>query len=220
MALLAPVPLRGNRRAATDDRPRTSDPALTPRQRDVLGGLIRGLTNKEIAGELGIGPDAVKRVISRLLLKLDVPSRTALVQYALQTSAARVRRERGPNALSLLDAAPVPAVVTRGRSHLVEYANVTARRILGDAAAGHRLTEVLPAVSRQTIGRVADESFAAGIPRAVSAVPMHESPKPGAAWRRADVHATPIYDGAEKLAGLVLFFLDVSATASDRARPA
>ena len=59
-----------------------------------LDGLIRGLSNKEIGAELGIGPDAVKRVVSRLLIKLDAPSRTALVQPALQTDAARRRAER------------------------------------------------------------------------------------------------------------------------------
>jgi hypothetical protein len=102
----------------------------------------------------------------------------------------------------------------------VEYANAAASRAFGEGAAGRRLTEVFPPAARQAVGRVADESFVAGIPRAAAAVPMYESAKPGAAWRRADVHATPIYDGAEKLAGLVLFLLDVSASAGDRARPA
>jgi DNA-binding CsgD family transcriptional regulator len=220
MALLTPLPLRGNRRAERDAGPRTSDPMLTPRQREVLSRLIHGLTNKEIAAELGIGPDAVKRVISRLLIKLDAPSRTALVQQTLQTAAARVRRERGPNALSLLDAAPLPALVTRGAGHLIEYANPAARRVLVDAVSGQRLRELVPAASRTAIERIADESFAAGTPRVATAVLMHDSPRPGTAWYRADVHASPIYDGAAKLAGLVVFFVDVSATATDRARPA
>ena len=120
MTLLSRVPLRGNQRAETDGRGRTDDPRLTPRQRQVLDGLIRGLTNKEIAGELGIGPDAVKRIVSRLLIKLNAPSRTALVQPALQTDAARRRRARAPSALSLLDAVPIPALITRGAAHRVE----------------------------------------------------------------------------------------------------
>jgi DNA-binding CsgD family transcriptional regulator len=220
MALLTPLPLRGNRRADADGRGRTSDPTLTPRQREVLGGLIRGLTNKEIAAELGIGPDAVKRVISRVLIKLDAPSRTALVQQALQTSAARLSRSRGPNALSLLDAAPVPAIVTRGAVHLVEYANAAAQKVLTQATPGRRLADLLPPATRKTIERTADETYAAGAPRVARGLPVNDSARSDTTWCRADVFMSPMYDGAQNLAGLVVFLVDVSSPARDRARPA
>src|SRR2546427_9405490 len=159
MTLLSRVPLRGNQRAEADGRGRTGDPRLTPRQRQVLDGLIRGLTNKEIAGELGIGPDAVKRVISRLLMKLNAPSRTALVQPALQTDAARRRRARAPSALSLLDAVPIPALITRGAAHRIEYANPAAKTVLTDAGSGIELAQLFRAEPRRAIVRIADESF-------------------------------------------------------------
>ena len=209
MTLLTQVPLRGNQRAVTDVRGRTSDPRLTPRQRQVLDGLIRGLSNKEIAAELGIGPDAVKRVVSRLLIKLDAPSRTALVQPALQTDAAR-RRSRAPSALSLLDAVPVPAIVTRGAAHRVEYANAAAKRVLADAGSGLELGQLLPTAPGRTVVRLADESFARAVPRVARGVALHDVARLGASWRRVDVFITPIHDGAGKLAGLVVFLLDVS----------
>ena len=210
MTLLTRVPLRGEARAATDARSRASDPRLTPRQRQVLDGLIRGLANKEIAAELGIGPDAVKRVISRLLIKLDASSRTALVKPALQSDAARRRTSRAPSALSLLDAVPVPAIVTRGATHRVEYANGAARSVLGDPVAGTELPDLLPPVPRHAIASVADESFGASAPRVARGIALHDVARIGASWQRADVFASPIHDGVGKLAGLVIFFVDVS----------
>ena len=210
MTLLSRIPLRGNQRAEPDGRGRTSDPRLTPRQRQVLDGLIRGLTNKEIAGELGIGPDAVKRVISRLLIKLNASSRTALVQPALQTDAARRRHSRAPSALSLLDAVPIPALVTRGATHRVEYANPVARNVLPEARPGVELRALLPPAPRQTVGRIADESFAYAAPRVARGVALQDLARLGTGWRRVDVFATPIHDGVGKLAGLVIFLVDVS----------
>ena len=209
MTLLTRVPLRGEARAATEGRPRSGDPRLTPRQRQVLDGLIRGLANKEIAAELGIGPDAVKRVISRLLIKLDASSRTALVKPALQTDAAR-RRSRAPSALSLLDVVPVPAVVTRGATHRVEYANAAAKNVLVDVEPGIDLRDLLPPAPRRAIARIADESFAAAAPRIGRGVALHDLTHLGSTWRRVDVFANPLRDGAGKLAGLVIFLVDVS----------
>jgi DNA-binding CsgD family transcriptional regulator len=209
MTLLTRVPLRGNQRAETDDRGRVEDPRLTPRQRQVLDGLIRGLTNKEIGGELGIGPDAVKRVISRLLLKLDAPSRTALVQPALQTDAARRRRSRAPSALSLLDAAPVPALITRGAAHRIEYANLAAKAVLPDVGPGVELAALFRAEPRRAVARIADESFATAAPRVARGIALVDVVRFGS-WRRADMYATPMHDGAGKLAGLVVFLVDVS----------
>ena len=210
MTLLSRVPLRGNQRAEATDRGRTSDVRLTPRQRQVLDGLIRGLTNKEIAGELGVGPDAVKRVISRLLIKLDAPSRTALVRSALQTDAARRRTSRAPSALSLLDAVPVPALVTRGVAHHVEYANAAAKSVLSCAESGIELGLLFPPEPRRAVARIADVSFAEAAPRVVRRVALHDSGQVRNTWRRADVYTTPIHDGAGKLAGLVVFLIDVS----------
>jgi DNA-binding CsgD family transcriptional regulator len=206
MVLLARLPVR---RGSVDEAGagRTDDPAVTPRQRQVLDGLVRGLTNKEIAAELGVGPDAVKRTISRLLIKLNVQSRTALVEVALRTSAARLGRARGPNALSLLDAAPIPALVTRGDKHLVEYANPAARSILGIDDIGMSLVDVLSSETRSDVGAMIDESFSCSRPVVARSIAL----RLGLAWRCADVFFTPVHDGADQLAGLIVFLVDTSA---------
>jgi NarL family two-component system response regulator LiaR len=57
---------------------------LTPRERDVLALLVEGLTNAEIAGRLGISRSTVKVHVSNILSKLEVPSRGAAINVALQ----------------------------------------------------------------------------------------------------------------------------------------
>jgi DNA-binding NarL/FixJ family response regulator len=52
-----------------------SPPALTERQRQVASGVARGLTNDEIAAELGISPRTVKAHCDTLRRKLGVPTR-------------------------------------------------------------------------------------------------------------------------------------------------
>lgn len=208
MALLTRLPVRRGQLTEAGGG-RTDDPAVTPRQRQVLNGLVRGLTNKEIAAELGVGPDAVKRTISRLLIKLNAPSRTALVEVALRSSAARLGRSRGPNALSLLDAAPIPALVTRGEKHLVEYANPVARSILGIADIGMSLVIVVSPEARSCVGDVADEVFRTGRQSVARSVLLRRAADPDNAWQHADVFITPVHDGAEQLAGLIVFLVAV-----------
>jgi DNA-binding CsgD family transcriptional regulator len=58
----------------TRGRPRHPE-TLTPRQQDVLRLLRQGLTNEEIAGQLGISLDGVKFHVSDILRRLHVESR-------------------------------------------------------------------------------------------------------------------------------------------------
>jgi DNA-binding NarL/FixJ family response regulator len=58
--------------------------SLTPRERDVLRLLARGLENKEIAGELVITQRTVKFHVSSILGKLGAGNRTEAVRIAVQ----------------------------------------------------------------------------------------------------------------------------------------
>lgn len=56
--------------------------ALTPRERDVLDGLARGLPNKTIAYDLGISPRTVEVHRANLMAKLDVRSLSDALRIA------------------------------------------------------------------------------------------------------------------------------------------
>lgn len=56
---------------------------LTPREREVLVGLVDGGTNKLIAQALGISPRTVELHRAQVMNKLGASSLTELVQVAL-----------------------------------------------------------------------------------------------------------------------------------------
>ena len=56
--------------------------ALTRREREVVGLLAEGLSNKEIASRLGIAPDTAKFHVGRVIDKLDATGRTDAVAHA------------------------------------------------------------------------------------------------------------------------------------------
>jgi len=57
--------------------------ALSPRERDVLGGLVEGRANKQIAFDLGISPRTVEIYRANLMNKMQADSLSDLVRMAL-----------------------------------------------------------------------------------------------------------------------------------------
>jgi DNA-binding NarL/FixJ family response regulator len=58
--------------------------SLTGRERDVLAGVARGLSNRAIAEELGITERTARTHVSNILSKLGLASRTQAALVAVQ----------------------------------------------------------------------------------------------------------------------------------------
>jgi DNA-binding NarL/FixJ family response regulator len=64
--------------------PRTTEHTLSVRELEVLKLVATGQTNREIARHLSISERTVDRHVSNILLKLNLPSRSAATAYAYQ----------------------------------------------------------------------------------------------------------------------------------------
>ncbi len=70
---------------------------LSPREMEILRCVTRGLSNKEIATELGISHQTVKNHMTSILDKLNVEDRTQAAVYALQRGWVRVTDYQHPS---------------------------------------------------------------------------------------------------------------------------
>ncbi|MFJ5383242.1 response regulator [Cupriavidus sp. CER94] len=61
---------------------------LTVRERDIVQGLVRGESNKEIARELGVAESTVKIHVQNILKKLNLASRVQVAVYAVEHGLA------------------------------------------------------------------------------------------------------------------------------------
>ncbi len=72
---------------------RMTQQALTRREEDILGQMMLGLTNKEIASRLGLGVETVKTHAKSIFAKLGAASRTAAAAIAQRRGILREQRQ-------------------------------------------------------------------------------------------------------------------------------
>jgi DNA-binding NarL/FixJ family response regulator len=117
-ALLSPsVARRVIDRMAQQPTPELADQAklgqLTPREREVLECIARGLSNREIAAALAVEESTIRTHVKRVLMKLDLRDRVQAVIFAYENGVTRpaVRTESTPPSSS--GGIPSPVSVTR-----------------------------------------------------------------------------------------------------------
>ncbi len=67
---------------------------LTPREREAISHLFRGLTGKEIAREMNISPNTVKASLRLIMTKMGVNTRAGLVGRIAGTTATDLQEAR------------------------------------------------------------------------------------------------------------------------------
>ena len=65
-------------------------PELSPRQHEILNSITQGLTNADIARQLGISIDMVKKHINALMQKIDAANRSEAVAIALRKQLLKI----------------------------------------------------------------------------------------------------------------------------------
>jgi DNA-binding NarL/FixJ family response regulator len=93
-ALLSPsVTRRVIDRMAQQPTPEFADQArldaLTPREREVLERIARGLSNREIATALAVEESTIRTHVKRILMKLELRDRVQAVIFAYETALNR-----------------------------------------------------------------------------------------------------------------------------------
>ena len=93
-SLLSPsVTRRVIDRVAQQPTPDLADRAkvheLTPREREVLDLVARGLSNREIARELVVEESTIRTHVKRILMKLELRDRVQIVIFAYETGVNR-----------------------------------------------------------------------------------------------------------------------------------
>lgn len=97
-----------------NDRASGSVATLSPRRRELLELLSKGLTNDEIASALSIAPGTVRIHVSAILAHLEVANRTEAAAAFLRHEArpARVERVLGRPAIAVLPLSSLDAVAS------------------------------------------------------------------------------------------------------------
>nr|WP_277605340.1 response regulator transcription factor [Glycomyces sp. L485] len=79
-ALLAPAAMRGLMAGGSG----AAAPSLTPRERQVLGLIAKGQTNRQISRALGVSEKTVKTHVTNLLRRIDAADRTQAALWAVR----------------------------------------------------------------------------------------------------------------------------------------
>ena len=104
--------VRSRQRHAADREARARHAQLSPREREVLGLIVAGLTNKEIGRALGLSPRTVEAHRAHLFAKLDAGSLAQLIlryaQLVEEDGAAHGEAPDGPDGPDASDRAVPP----------------------------------------------------------------------------------------------------------------
>jgi PAS domain S-box-containing protein len=192
---------------------------LTPREREILAGVLRGLGNKEIAAELSIGEQSVKAHVSTLLQKFGVSNRAALAETATRfdlTGEPGIDRTWLPE---LFRQAEPQICVVRGPELRYEAANEAFRQATGNRAViGRTMRETFPELEGQGIFEQVEHVYATGEPTIWHERTSRWDRGNGIEARAVDVVIQPLHDEDGSVNGVISFAVDVTDSVEERHR--
>jgi DNA-binding CsgD family transcriptional regulator len=192
---------------------------LTPRETQVLALVLRGRGNKEIAAELGIAEQSVKKYVSDLLQKFDVPNRAALAEAGTRMElTGEPGVDRGWVRQLFFEAEPHICVL-RGPELRYEAVNEAFRRAVGNRPTiGRTMREAFPELEGQGIFERVERVYATGEPFIEHEATRRWDRGRGIESRTVDLILQPLRDEDDRVNGVVSFGVDVTHLAAPRRR--
>ena len=192
---------------------------ITPRDLDILSGVLRGDGNKQIACALGITEQAVKEHVSSLLAKFGVPNRAALAEAGARLEfSGEPGVDRSWMQELFLQAKP-QICITRGPEMRFEAANeafldATGRRHL----IGRTMRDAFPELEGQDVFEKLERVYATGRPIIEHEVERRWDRGNGLETRRVDVVIQPLHDADGQVNGIMSSEVDVTELVEERRR--
>ena len=192
-------------------------PKLTQRENDVIRFLIAGLSNKQIAREMGIGEQAVKEHVSALLDKFDVPNRAALAEAVCRLEFTGSLGVEPVWARQFFREAAIQICVVRGPELRYETVNDAFRRAVGDRPLiGRTMRESFPELEGQGVFELVERVYATGVPVIESEAPRRWDRGSGIEPRRVTLVLQPLRDADDRVNGVISFAIDVTDEAAEQ----
>jgi PAS domain-containing protein len=203
--------------------PRDAEPIrLTPRETEVLALLLRGLENKNIAGQLGIAEQSAKEHVSALLAKFDVPNRASLVMEV--GTRLELTGELGVDRSwmqQLFREAEVQMCILRGPELRYEAVNESFRKAVGDRPLlGRTMREAFPELEGQGVYERVEWVYAKGEPDIQHERTSSWDRGAGVERRYVDLVMQPLRADDGTVNGVLSFGVDVTALVNERERGA
>jgi PAS domain S-box-containing protein len=183
----------------------------------VLDAVAQGLSNKEIAQNLGISEQRVKEVVSALLKKFEVRSRTALTRAATNMRILGLDLHDAIPYSYLFDEAPVLIAVTRGPEHRFVMVNSAYVQAFGVREyVGRTVREVFPDAPKEAYAAL-DRTYAGGERYAESEQhSVYEMPDGKQREFYLSFINEPIRSSSNEITGIALYGWDVTSLVAKR----
>lgn len=193
---------------------------LTRRQRQVAELVARGEPNKLIAEELGVGEQAVKSLVSRLLAKFRVGNRVLLVKVLAASGLAGHVESEAAELRGWLAHVPAFIAILRGPTLVVEFASAEVLRSLGRREIiGKTMRAAFPELTDRGVIQILDGCYRSGGPVSRRGVAARLDLRGNGTLEQRifNLVIEPLRARAPAVSGLAVFALDVTEPARLRA---